>query len=819
MPNPDASRNAAHKRYEKTSKLVEKNPDVSFNEALAQKTWNADWQPGDPTHQEVNENWDYYSKATNGGQIPVSDVPQPSPEETAQKVSGVITPREMVLRGVNQRDEDHSIPYTKIVVPDSLASKVGDMPASDDSGKVQPVMTPRSLMTGDMDSSVFAKLSPEQNIEELSPSIRKGDFEGDVKREFQEEQDQKLANARTSAENQLYSAYAASGANPYDDPLFQQNLESVKSMNTIPSSMAEIDRRFTDGNGNFEFNPLNWNVLGFTSQTITPDAARNLYDYNFDREDRIAGPQKIDRRGDVVGDDAIDDGASPSSREALFMTGDQYIKYRDKFGLPGRDVDDINPNEIYSKQDEQEQYGFIPYITSEESLNRFHDNAAPHAVSNLFNRLSNFRRENTDFDVNYDGKKINGHDLIRQGNLWWQRNADKAKNAEIITDRSKATENSVPYTYVLTDANNDKIVAKSALKKAYIDEQNRPVMQFEDGDVWTFDDMDDYRRSLGEQVAGDGEYAAYWKDIEPLVLDDGTVLRADKAEKLLSNNNYEKYADYGNFNFSRPSVEDPFQDNKGNFNLNPAENNFVPWITDVALGSVPYFFKPTAAAQGMGNAMASSTGFQPGYQNFLDGTYSMLSDEPTREEQVSATLGSLAMPVTEHLWGNIGSSMIGKPLMRAIGKNEEDISPLVRYGLGTVGEGLEEIPGNIVEEFQGGSGLSGWYADDMYRDPEGNLTTEDTGVKAYDSQGTPIKNRDTDLVSRARNYVEDIPLAFIGGATLGGTLGAPAIAQYRREYNPRKREREEFGDVLERPDFDSNLIVDLTDDERDYYNR
>lgn len=620
----------------------------------------------------------------------------------------------------------------------------------------------------------------------------------------------------------------------------QEGRKSPQDMNLLERFNEEAKRRMTDNEGNL-VNPLDWNLLGFTSQRTSSPATKALYDYYFKQEDdnlrngdplaRIADAQQrrraVDNAGEVLDPYAIDDGVDPRSRESLFMTGEQYIKYRDEFGIPGRDVEDIDPNEIYSKQDEQDQYGFTPYITNAESLQKFHDDAAPHALSNVFNRLANARRKNTDFNVNFNGQNISGHDLIRQGNLWWQRNAGKINDAEVITDPSKVTEDSVPYAYTLKDSNGDLIVAKSALVNSYIDEQNRPVMQFEDGDIWTFDDMDDYRDSLGEQPVADGEYTSYWKNIEPLILDDGTKLRADQAEELLKNSNYQNYADYGDFNFSQPFIDDPFKDKQGNFNLNPAENSFLPWITDVALGSVPFFFKPTAAAQGIGNATASYTGFQPGYQDFLNGTYSLLSDNPTREEQVSATLGSLALPVTEHLWGNIGGSMVGKPLMRAIGKNEADIAPLLRYGMGTVGEGLEEIPGNVVEEFQGGSGLSGWYADDMYRDADGNLTTDPaldengnpTNRVAYDNQGNVIKNTDTDLVGRLHNFGEDIPLSFIGGMTLGSTLGAPAIRSYYNEYTPRKREREEFGNNLERPDFDSNLVVDLTDEERDFYNR
>ena len=654
------------------------------------------------------------------------------------------------------------------------------------------IMTPEEQLKAEQEELFNRKIEDSK----LAPLVEKmsdfadnynGSMEqlSNIEQEFNEEQEQRKQQSQSLQANFLDQIYDAPTPNA-----------------------DEMLRRFTDENGNVRTNPLDWNIFGFTSQNKTPEAARKLYDWHFNDEDKNpeSNIETIDR-GEVVDKNAIDDGRSASSREALFMTGEQYLKYRNDFGLPGRDVDKIDPNKIYSKQDEQDQYGFIPYITSDESLSRFHDEAAPHALSNVFNHLANARRENTDFEVDFDGQKMSGKNLIQQGNLWWQRNVGKSQEAEAITDQSKIDENSVPYTYVLTDSAGNEVVAKSPLVNAYMDEEGHPIMVFEDGDVWTFDDQEDVDRSLGERPSQEGDYTAYWKNLEPLKLDDGTIIRADKAEELLNNNNWENYADYGPNNFNKPYIEDPF-----------AEGAFLPWITDVALGSVPYFFKPTAAAQGLGNAAASYTGFNPGYQDYLNGTYSMLSDAPTREQQVSATLGSLAMPITEHLWGNIGSNFISKPLMKALKVNEADINPLIRFGLGSVGEGLEEIPGNIVEPLQQGSGLSGWYANDMYLDENGNLTTEDTGRKAYDSQGHAIKNTDTDIVSRFRNFGEDIPLAFIGGATLGGTLGAPAIKGYYNEYAPRKQERAEFGDNLIR-ELNPELRVGLTDEEREYYNR
>lgn len=803
----DYSREAAHRRYENAAEIATNagsNTQAGLNEVYRQLYQDAGWTP--------DEGW-----AANYQEGPAAWVPTPiakTPELTYQNnIPAVIGSSQTYFDDQQGNAQQRASFQQKSVLADLLSqANVDDVSKRDD------VQANRDL-NPTVDNLVKNNGETDENYQGSPQQLE------DLEREFQEEQQQKLQRAREAAENQLFAQYAMTGANPYDDPMFQQNLDAVRNMDEIPTVQAEAERRFTDGSGRFEMNPLNWNLLGFTSQNQTPTAARNLYDFHFNQEDQQVGPRQraFGFSNGVVDQNAIDDGADPASRESLFMTGEQYIKYRDEFGIPGRDVEDINPDEIYSKQDEQDRFGFIPYITSEESLQKFHDDAAPHAVANVFNHLANARRENTDFDVNFDGKRISGRDLIRQGNLWWQRNA--GKEPEVITDSSKVTENSVPYTYVMTDADGNQFVAKSALAASYRDEQGRPVMEFEDGERWTFDDDEDVQKSLGEKIAGDGDFQNYWKDIEPLVLDDGTVLRADRAEELLSNNNYENFADYGDFNFNRPVIEDPFQDNQGNFNLNPAENSFLPWITDVALGSIPYFYKPTAAVQGIGNAAASYTGFQPGYQDYLNGTYSLLSDDPTREQQVSATLGSLVLPVTEHLWGNIGSNWISKPLMKALKINEADIAPLARYGMGAVGEGLEEIPGNVVEQFQGGSGLSGWYADDMYRDEQGNLTTQpryndrgDIINRAYDSQGNVIKNTDTDFISRLRNFGVDAPLAIVGGTTLGGTLGAPSIRNYYSEYTPRKREREEFGNVMERPDFNPDLVVDLNEDERKYYN-
>ena len=694
----------------------------------------------------------------------------------------------------------------------------------------------------------------------------------DLQDNFNRSQEKKLAEAKELARNQLVSQYAMSGINPYDDPLFQQSYENIDTMDKTPVVYDEITRRFTDGSGNFKTNPLDWNLLGWTSQTQTPDDARRLYEYQFAKDDKtpnqvehtwgkgsdvpeiakyiypsvlgLPGSYLSDERP-VVSDNAIDDGSNPESRESLFMTGEQYLKYRN-LGLPGRNVYEINPKKIYSKQDEQERFGFIPYLTSQESVNSFNDQAAPHFLANVFNNLGNARKALFDFTVDVDGDKISGNSLMRQKGAQLDKLYDQLNDEDRIKDY-KAGEFSLPLTYVLKSDDGQTEVAPSSVVTRYDADDGiyivfgrmNPETQEEefpqiypdgslkypdgtDGRVWIFDDEDDLNRSVGYKYSKGDDPISAWKDVDPFILPNGKKIRADEAMGLFDENSegfYANNADYGPLNIAKPYA---------NVFDNPTE--FVPWFLDTALQSAPLMTKAGATMQAVPNVFANMNGFRGGYQNYYDDTYSLFSENPTRVEGLSAMAGSALLPASEYFLG-WGGGQLGSKLFDRLSKSSPKLnnwlqSPIGRYAVNTPQEGVEEVLQNPIEDLQN-YGVYNIFANEMHRDHDGNLVPyafDEDGSSlpvAYDSQGNVIRNSNTGAIERGRNAIEDAPEAFLSGTLFGGILGLPTLASKNNweKYRNDKNEIEEYGNILERPDFDSNLLINLSDEEREYYDR
>lgn len=607
---------------------------------------------------------------------------------------------------------------------------------------------------------------------------------------------------------------------------------------------GEIQRRFTNMDTGEIANPLDWNLLGFTSQQTTPKAAKDLYDYYFDQVDRNGAPKnKVERTwgrttnetpdflknmqvavdgangpesfdiGRVIDDwyskpvvdaNAIDNGESPESRESLYMTGEQYKRYRE-LGLPGRDVNEIEDDEIYSKQDEQENHGFIPYLT-EEGLQGFHDDAGMNMVNNVFNNVADFRRDNTDYSFEYEGNTYSGKDYIDKYDKWIDPAIEALSNSEFKT--TATDEYSVPYTWVLHDSVTGEDIPAPANGDLDRDsETGQPMIDFHTGnkdDNWYFDDEDDFKRSIGRVVAQDGQPVFEYQDIEPLTLSDGQKIRADKAIDLY--NNQEAYADYGPGNFYKPQAGTSIE----NILIPDEDNEFLPWIVDTALGSAPLFFGPTAAAQAIGNTYQNMQGFRAGQQGD-DGTYSLLSEDPTREQQLVTSAGSAILPMTERFWGIAGRGA-KSPIEKLVKNKFPDFAahPLFIGANNAFGEAVEEIPGNLVEEMQSSGSIGGgdYFADDLYyyTDEDGNriyTTLEEnpeTGEKyipARDAQGKRLRDPNTDFLGRVWNFIEEIPISMLGGGILGGMLSSPQmireIKPYKERQKQRRAEREQFG--------------------------
>lgn len=670
-----------------------------------------------------------------------------------------------------------------------------------------------------------------QNEDALNPSVASNsqsrsdeDYRNDSNRlaelqqELYDEQQRRLEQGRDIYRNQLLAQYGATGAD-VNDPVFQQTLADVDNMTELPYQTQEVQRRFFDRNGNFEANPLNWNLLGFTSQQQSSDAARNLYDYWYNMEENQKAEQErqpyIPRDNEVVDRNMIDDGTSEESREGIYMSGDQYLRYRNELGIPGRPVDEIQPDRLYSKQDEMVDYGFVPYIASDytdfttggSGADKFHNEASIQAVNRVFNDFANARRDNADFTINVGDRNVSGQDFLKQMDLQGDNLRQQLSNPENYTyseNAKDANEYSIPYDGVRNEMTGEvKNVAPSQVEK-WDRENGTAYAKFPDGSTWEFANVDQMENSLRMNEAADASNAVAWNTIKPeamgsVKLSDGSTIDAITAFNLMSqiSNGGGENIDYGPFSWSKPTVELP-EANPQAIGQWFANGEFAPWFADMALGSAPFFWMPTGATRGVGRAWSELGGMSPD-RNTYNGTYSMISENPTREQAVSQALGSAAMPFTEHLWGPLGSKGLNAVFPK-LAAAEKTWSPTRRWATGTLGEALEEIPGNLTEELER-SGFQDFYKNEV----------EDQ----YDAQGRPLRT-DTDALGRTWNFVQDIPEAMIGGASLGGVLGLPSVPGYRRDYRNYLDEISRFGDNLEQPGESGRR---LTEEERDYYNR
>ncbi len=604
----------------------------------------------------------------------------------------------------------------------------------------------------------------------------------------------------------------------------------LPGLGVLPTMLVDAENRLYDGDGEMR-NPAYWNLFGLTSQNVTPAPVLEAYRYNFAKEDEGRAPDPL-RPTDLAGrikefidnpvpKDVIDDGSTRSSRDSVLMTQPQYLKYRQQFGMPGRPVEEIEaagPDEIYNKQVEMERYGFIPYIPDDESLKRFHNDASMQSVNNAFKELTDARRNLTDFTIDVDGEKVSGKDFMKNIEGWGRTAMAQAadSSAQLVTDPSQVTEDSVPMTLMINFSDGTSEKAKGEPRPTR-SEDGRPMLIFPDDTYWIFDDEDDYRRSVRPVPATeDDDYVIAWNNaVSPMELDSGQKIRADKAEQLIKKDEngqpvYNRYADYGVANMAKPYVENPFTDDGGFL------KNILPWMTDMTLGSSPLFYSPAAAAQAFGQTASYLEGITPGYDDYLDRTYSKMSEDPTNMERFTRAGAAATTPLTEHLWGKIGNAMFkrgpaGWLLEKGagkLGKEMGDVTPVLRWGADATNEALEEVPGNAVEELAA-HGLTDWYADPQL---------DERGNTVYDPQGNEVRVP-TSIGKRLTNYAKDAPLAMFGGGMLGGLLGASNIPSYRREQKAREAEREKYGSNLIFPEFDQSNEVELTDEERRYYDR
>lgn len=748
----DYSREAAHRRYEKAAELsayAGSDTQAGLNEAYRQLNENAAWTP--------EENW----------------------ADAYQEGAKAKIPSWMVVD-----DNEDAFPAYEVPPEDKL---------------------PATMMTHED----LAKLGEDvywenrKNAAIAYPELRPA-YEKDASDRLSGYTGNELDWAKKRAKSEVMGSAWQNG----DPEKLKAMLDEIDSWTTVPARYT-VERRRWSGNNDYSIGP---DMLGIA---YTPDVYRDLYDYNFAKQGSIGrgenetwgAPHEVTDRAreedtsfvndwiqsPVVGENDIDNGANPASREKLMMTGRQYLNYRNNFGLPGRPVGEIDPNGLYNKQEELEDYGFIPYIVSNAGLREYQDNAVPQFISNLYDDLTNLRRANTDYSLSMDGQTYSGKDFAKSFQNW----SNKYGQDDVSVTYAKANSNeySIPRVLQVEDSAgtwHDAPAAMSGFYPGYMPDHNGQFhVVFENGDVWDFTDEDQFRELNSRyRDINEGEQPSVWVNIPPVELSDGRQVRYDRAKELYENQ--DDYADYGLFDFNKPAIENPFE-----------EGGWIPWIADMVLSSAPYFYIPAAVPKAAADAHRNWNGYSVG-RNYLNGTYNLLSENPNRQEQVTAALGSAAMPLTEQLWGKIGQFGKERSPFRAIAnKVLGDKAGKVMGSLpgriveDAFNEGTEEIPGELVEEFQK-NGLN-WFMNPKYEvDENGNVILDADGnpIPARDKQGRDIKDwQSTTPADWFRNYLQQWPLAFTGGAILGAGMGLPssiAMSKLEKEIDKAISETEEL---------------------------
>lgn len=510
-----------------------------------------------------------------------------------------------------------------------------------------------------------------------------------------------------------------------------------------------------------------------------------------DDRDKIASDSGA-KLGEVVDryrEQGIDDGTlNETNLTSNFMTKDQALKYYDAgmYSPDGRTREDLEllpEGTVLNKRDEQMNNGFTPYVPDDETYLHMNVQNVLAAPANAAAGLRDLRGNLTDYTIDIDGQKISADNFNKdKARKWYEDELAKAQ--------------SQPKTYEV------------------IGQDGNPIWEF-DGNITgaTYEDDGTIRVNFDNAnpiwLNGEGyesplaEYKYMFQTPENIrtkevelpnyQMDDGSEVSGKNVERIL-NDMADRYQggkgsdegisyDFGTANIGKPQemTGDLTDDNWG---------DIVPIMLDVVASSSPYFNRKIAFPVALSEAYLSSKDLDPTQttQGHFNGIGDI--DDATREELLaqgidpdeyekrrdddyaSKVIASAAMPITEYGLGGIGGGVGGK-LIGKLGKKVGPRAwlPWAKSALGTVGEGLEEIPSNLVEDVRS-NGINGIYADDL---------TDDYGNVLTDENGNALKDQDTDWLKRLDNYTDSWGEAFTLGALLGGLFETTKVPSNIRE--------------------------------------
>lgn len=555
-----------------------------------------------------------------------------------------------------------------------------------------------------------------------------------------------------------------------------------------------------------------WNHLAKGVFNLAGAAAPTAPSYTEDGELRVDPVEKEDpaeelgKAVDRYHDTALDDGTlNAGNLTSNWVTGEQLVK-QEEAGIPlDIPVEDIDPDEVYNKRDLQLNHGYQPYTPDAGSYWKMVASNVASAPAGAAAAVRNSRENLTDYTINIDGKSIKENDYDLDASREWLSKVNEEFNDDPVLTTADGAVEYRPKTNPLALDDDGKLLSD-------YDDDGNLRLYLEDGTYWSFtgndrqtpaEEAQSYVNDLYKAVNNEG--AELWKsslDDQVYTTPSGEQYSYSEVSRIANDTisseagggNYEgddgiSY-DFGKLNIAKPAAA---------MTEEITLDDIAPQFWDITATSLPYILPKIAFPVALSNAYMESRGVNPnqtGKDGSLHQSAAAIDDDVKKELEAAGydadeyedyyrngaygekVLANALMPLTEYGVGGIGKNVLkmAKPV-----KNWLEKHPVADYVTGTVGEGLEEIPGNVMEEATNSGFTKSWY-EDYLRDDDGNILRDSVGnpLKAQtDDRFLGVDTGDGDSLldgDRIGNFNDDAPAAFEGGALLGGVFGLPGLA-------------------------------------------
>lgn len=482
---------------------------------------------------------------------------------------------------------------------------------------------------------------------------------------------------------------------------------------------------------------------------------------------------------------SIDDGSM--TRESLLapnMTTQQYIAYR-QAGVPGRPIEELlaNPDAVWNKRDEQQDYNFVPYIEDDNQLKDWNFRNLVRDTSNIFKEFGDIREDWTDATINYKGNRYSRDDMYREATDWYNNTISKM-SLDDLTYYLPGSPN-IDGTYapmvndLLVHLPDGDVVITTPVKDVNLESTgygDETIATFYGTDqILTFDSGDEARAFFRD--AGNYEFRsrAAGKDEQPNAYAQFPTLEYDQADGQHVSLTYPEVnelmemresdtlpIDYGPFNIAKDASErKELTESLSNGNIGDFFSDLTSTMTDTALSSLPIMFKRTAWPMSFGDAATTLQNLDPKSYDSETGAMLKRANDPSGPVLAQESLAALSQPWFERIAGDLGGRGLSKIVTKKVlGDNVNRIPYMFRYLSGSLGEGWEEPISDINEE------ASTYPFNMMYANPvdENGNQLEDGQEPVYDNAtGLQLRDPNTPFPDRFRNWLEQSPESFAVG--------------------------------------------------------